>query len=447
MIAEFDVPAGRKPANMCRVCGAGGAVLHLRLAPQPGESAVPLFLYRCVSCESFYFDGDEPASAYVDMPLSETFWLDYVQVGAGISAMLAPLLALRPQPAASLIDVGSGFGYVVDFWQRQGHRAVGLEPSHYGALGRLKLGIDNRSCELDAFVAANPGERFGLVFSSEVIEHAPDPRQFIDSLVALMDDDATLVLTTPSTSAVSPRTESASLIAVLSPGFHYAILSPRALSDMLGRHGLQVRTHTEGVRTFLWARRGKVPDVVLDEPQWPRYLDYLEAVSQARDPHVSAGALCRLFKDALNTGDAARAGRAYERLLRVAEDVYGIRLEDPEVSELLRNATPLAMLDRFPAWLGNALLFGALQVGFTRGDYRTKLRMLDAALRVLGRRAEVEGQFGQEAAHFLPFARRQYQIALCESLQTSLPLAETPFPEDLRRNVLSLQALAARLAA
>ena len=446
MIVEFDVPSGQDPANTCRVCGAGGAVLHLRLLPQPGESAVPLLLFRCVCCASFYFDGDEPASAYEDMPKTESFWLDYVQVGAGISAMLAPLLALRPLPATSLIDVGSGFGYIVDFWQRQGQRAVGIEPSYYGELGRQKLGIDNRSCDLDAFIDANPQERFGLVFSSEVIEHTPDPRKFVDALVALMNDNATLILTTPSTSAISPQTESASLIAVLSPGFHYTIISPEALASMLSRHGLQVRTHTEGVQTFIWARRGQIPDVAVNEPQWTRYLHYLEGLSLSEDPHVSAGALCRLFKDALNTGDAARAGQAYELLLRAAEDWYGVRLEDPELSELLRNTEPLAMLDRFPAWLGNALLFGALQVGFTRGDYRTKLRMLDAALRVLERRAKVEKQFGQEAAHFLPFARRQYQIALCESLQTSLPQTETPFPDDLRRNLLSLKVLAARLA-
>ncbi len=379
------------------------------------------------------------------MPKSDSFWLDYVQVGAGISAMLAPLLALRPLPTTSLVDVGSGFGYIVDFWQRQGQRAVGIEPSSYGELGREKLGIDNRSCDLEGFIKAYPQERFGLVFSSEVIEHTSDPRRFVDALVTMMDDDATLILTTPSTSAISPQTESASLIAALSPGFHYTILSPEALVGMLSRHGLRVKTHTEGVQTFVWARRGAMPDVAVNEPQWTRYLCYLEDLSRVADRHVSGGALCRLFKDALNTGDSARAGKAYQCLLRAAEDSYGIRLEDPELSELLENTQSLAMLDRFPAWLGNALLFGALQVGFTRGDYRTKVRMLDAALRVLERRAHVEKQFGQEAAHFLPFARRQYQIALCEGLQTSLPYTETPFPEDLRRNLLSLQMLAAAL--
>ncbi|RST84427.1 class I SAM-dependent methyltransferase [Aquibium carbonis] len=432
---------GDVPVKPCRVCGAGGATLHLTLSPGPNGRTAPLRLFRCPSCASFYFDGEEPAGAYEDMPLSETFWLDYVQVGAGISAMLAPLLALRPLPDTSLIDVGAGFGFIVDFWRRRGHAAVGIEPSHYGQLGREKLGIDNRPGDLDAFIAANPGQRFGIVYSSEVIEHTPDPQRFIDSLVALMADDGTLILTTPSTAAVSPETESSSLIAVLSPGFHYTIISPQALSDMLSRHGLQVRTHTEGVQTFVWARRRQMPDVVVNEPQWPLYLDYLENLAAAQDPHVSTGALCRLFKDSLNTGDAARAGRAYERLLTATRRIYAFEIEEPNLTELLQNSLPLALLDRFPAWLGNALLFGALQVGFTRGDYRTKLRMLDAAVRVLERRAEVERQFGQEAAHFLPFARRQYQIALCENLQTSLPGVEKPLPDDLRRNLDSLQTL------
>ena len=352
--------------------------------------------------------------------------------------MLTPLLALEPAAHGNLLDVGCGFGFIVDFWTSRGSRAIGLEPSGYGSLGREKLGIDIRPQSLDAFLRDNPGLKSDVVFSSEVIEHTADPRQFAEELTRAVTDDGVIVLTTPAPDAIRPDGDRATMIAALSPGFHYALISPSALESFFTSRGFNCRTIRSGVQTLCWASRKALPDINLQAFRWSEYLDYLETRMNDEDPHVATGALSRLFKDALNTGDSVRATAAYGRLRSAAADHYGIDLENPEIGELLALRKPLSGLLRYPSWLGGALLFGAIHVGHHSNDRRTKLRMLDAALRVLARRAEVDLQFGQEAAHFLPFAERQYVIALSEALTVSIDGVEHPPEADLRHTLNAL---------
>lgn len=414
MNIDFDHKIGTKAVEPCRVCRSTMSSLYLTVRRTEGD----LRLYSCNDCGSFFYDGIDPASAYVDISPSSAFWLDYVQAGAGISSMLEPLLAVAPPLQGSLIDVGSGFGFVVDFWRRLGNTSIGLEPSSYGELGRNLLGIDNRSSDLETFLSDNPERTFDVVYSSEVVEHTASPKGFLDGLVALLAERGTLILTTPSTSVISSTANPAELLSALSPGLHYCIISPTALKSMLEEHNLKVTVATHGAQTYLWATRTTGLQISRDQFDWPLYLAYLEKISDNSDRHLSSGVLCRLFKDSLNTGDFDRAASSYLRLSELARSAYGISLESPDISQLLESRQSMTLLDQYPSWLGNALLFGALHVGFTRGDYRTKVRMLDAAIRVLERRATVERQFGQEAAHFLPFAREQYTISLRENLES-----------------------------
>ena len=438
--AFFVVGSSQTAQYPCRVCRSQDTRHFLDVAmPYFKKSDERLALFECRSCGSYFYDGANPASAYTEMEPGDEFWLDYVQAGAGISSMLAPLFAIDPLPAGCLLDIGCGFGFVVDFWRSRGGRAIGLEPSSYGALGRDKLGADIRSVYLAEFIDKNEGPRFDVVFSSEVIEHTPDPNDFVEELTSAVGPDGMIVLTTPSTVAISPQVDKSTLIAALSPGFHYAIISPGILQDFFVRRGFQCRVETLGHQTIAWASRKSLPSIEPSRTAWPRYLDYLETLVDKQDVHLSTGALARLFKDALNTGDGARATLAYDRLYAAARQHYGIDLESPEIGELLAMREPLSGLRRFPSWLGGTLLFGALHVGHSRNDRRKKLRMLDAALQVLRRRAEVDFQFGQEAAHFLPFAERQYIIGLSEALTVSLNGLAKPVQNDLRHTLHHLR--------
>lgn len=411
----FAVDATNQPECPCRACGAWGAALCLTVRSKLGNHRV----FRCPSCQSLYFDGMDPVIGYQDFT-NDSFWLDYVRAGAGITTMLAPLNALVDRKEGDLIDVGCGFGFVVDYWSDDFGTAVGLESSYYGEVGRKKLGVDIRPQLLNDFKESEPDRQFSIVYSSEVIEHTPDPEAFLDDMVSMLAEQSVLVLTTPSTTAIQPAKDSAKLIAALSPGFHYVILSEQVMRVMLGRRGMNFRIETHDGQMIVWASRSKLPTIEYGRTDWPRYFAFLERLSRQPDHHLAQGALVRLLKDGLNTRHPQVAEAAWDRLLPFAKQAYGIDLLQPDISELMGIREPLAGLDRFPSWLGNALLFGGILVGYKYGNRRGKLRMLDAALRVMRRRAEVDLQFGQEAQSFLPFAERQYIIALSEALTTSL---------------------------
>ncbi len=424
----------------CRACGQRNSAHWLELATDD----LLLDLYRCNECQSYFFDGENPASSYSDMANRDEFWLDYVQAGAGITNMLAPLFALKTLNPGSLIDVGCGFGFVVHYWQSLGHSALGLERAQYGNIGEEKLGINVYRRHLDEYLRENPGRKFDIVYSSEVVEHTSDPGAFVRQLCSLVSEDGIVILTTPCTDSISEEAAHAVLHAALSPGFHYGVISRQAMNAYFAGQGFHCHFEITGTQMIVWAGKRSLPEVCAGLFDWHSYFSYLGQLSDHPDPHISSGALHRLFKDSLNTNHPEIAAMAYPRLLEAAGKHYGIDLENPEVSELLKTQELLYRLIRYPSWLGNCLLFGAIHVGNVRNDRRTKLRMLDAALKVLKHRMEVDAQFGQEAAHFYPFAERQYLIGLSEAL--TVGLAMNKLSEDANDLHASLSVLKGVLA-
>ncbi len=177
----------------CPLCRKKGALLRLTI-DRADKGANSLDLAECVSCGTLYYTSDNPVSGYDFPGFEEDYWLNYVQSGAGISAMLEPLLAVAPKPGRKLLDVGCGFGYVPHFWESCGYgSAVGLEKSHYGKIGRAKLGANIYHSYYSETEQISV-EKFDYVYSSEVIEHVPDPAAFIDEISAALAPDGILIL-------------------------------------------------------------------------------------------------------------------------------------------------------------------------------------------------------------------------------------------------------------
>lgn len=418
----------------CRVCHNPGGTHYLDVFMRDQIYE----LYECLHCGSLYYDGINPAKNYADVENIDKIGLDYIQSGAGISSMLTPLFALDPVPAGNLLDVGSGFGFVVNYWSSKGLQAIGLEPSPYGIAGREMLKIDVRAQYLEQFLIENPNLKFNIVFSSEVIEHSPNPDEFVGLLLEALKPDGTIVITTPNIQAIGPDVDKAAMIAALSPGFHYSIISPAAIEQLFKRRGIHCYFEQLGNQTLCWASRHPLRKIDTSKFKWIDYFDYLSSLKNNNNKHLSTGALSRLFKDALNTGHSKLADEAYTELRLQAQKQYDIDIENPEINELMVLTEPQSGLEHYPSWLGGALLFGALHVGHSRNDRHTKLRMLDAAIKVLFRRSVVDEQFGQEAAHFLPFAKRQFVIALSEALTVALGKEKTPIQNDLRNTLIAL---------
>lgn len=389
-------------AAACPVCGVMGSDLSLSVCLDNAPE-ISMNLLRCDSCGSHYVADPDVIKSYNEF---SGYWHRYVQNGAGITAMLDPLFALG-DIKGSLLDVGCGFGFVPHYWSTMGYgRSVGLEASEYGQIGREKLGTEIYS-EYYSEAKTIHGERFDFVFSSEVLEHVSDPAGFIKEISAALSDSGVLVLTTPSSRAVGRDTDAPTLIAAVSPFLHYFLISADALKSLLQRCGYEhVQVYDDGIRLFAWASKQPLPRISVGFVKWTEYFSYLAMLGDHEDPHVSSGALYRLLKDAINTGQFAWADRAYLPFRKVAKAKFDIDFDDPERTAE-RCSSPEALdCEIFPAWAGCGLLFAGRYKEECRAPSESVLRLAKSALVCMAHEVRVGAAFAQEAIYFTPMAAK-----------------------------------------
>ncbi len=413
-VINFDKSKTALSEHKCPACKSEKANALLTVEAENARVG-KLELATCKSCGTAFFLGDDPVIGYDHEGFAQDYWYNYVQSGAGIDAMLHPVLALGDRAKGSLLDVGCGFGFVPHFWTEMGFgEAIGLESSLYGRKGRELLGVEIYHSYFNECEEIR-GRRFDIVFSSEVIEHVRDPAAFIKEISAGLKPGGVLVLTTPSSTCLVPSTEATTISATLSPGFHYFILSRNALEKLLKEAGFaHVHVVDLGQRLFAWASDSPFPTPDTKSFDRDTYLDYLEKLSLSNDAHVRGGALYRLLKDSLNTNRPAMARLAYPRFEALALETYGVDFLNPELSEAARRARTSLDNEHFPAWLGCGLLFAAIYRSNFLNDLDGKTRLLRAAIETMEKEAEIGLQFAQEPVHFMPLARQSYQQSLLE---------------------------------
>lgn len=432
----------RELPSVCPMCKQHGATARLRV-DNIRYLRAPLEMSECIHCHTLYYTSENPVIGYDFPGFEEKYWLNYVQSGAGITAMLEPLLAVATGKAGRLLDIGCGFGFVGHFWDQSGHgRAVGLETSLYGKIGRATLG----TTIYHSYYADTPeiaGQTFDIVYSSEVLEHVPDPAAFVAEISQALSDDGILVLTTPCADAVLPGASYPEMIAILSPGFHYFVTREQALRTLLHDQGFaHVKVANSGTRLFAWASHAPLPEISSGFTQWEAYYDYLEALSRHSNPHVANGAFYRLVKDAVNRGELERASAALDRWVPLARSTYGVDFLAPEAIEQRFLATAEPGNDEFPSWLGCGLLFYARTAWMMGGNPRLLAGVVRSAIAIMQREIAILAQVAQEPAHFLPLA--EALLDELERAETRPPASEVR-PHFVRAPTASLSGRAVAL--
>jgi len=325
-IVFADPDASPRAAGRCPACGDGAPARPVLRVPSLAPPHAGLELYRCPACDTLRFDPPGVRDfADVDQ-VGDDSLRHYVDVGGGVVETIGPLLAGREH--GSLLDVGCGFGFTVDFWLR-GRRgeAIGIESAAYGRAGARAFGVPILAERLDRCPAL-AGRRFDVVYASEVIEHVADPRGFVRTLAAFVAPDGVLVLTTPAASYVRPDRAGPGLLAALAPGFHGFLLSTRAFEEGVRASGFaHVEVRVDGVRQVLRASRVPLAPAGSAERFRDDVARYLR--ERADDPGTDADLglayryrllrdlvrdgrwdAARTEDDALAAGIAARHGRA-----------------------------------------------------------------------------------------------------------------------------------------
>ena len=398
----------------CPVCSSTDAadLLHVE---QDGASHA---FVRCLACRSVYplnFEVSGELGGYAigkseyDMGLKH-----YVEIGAGIDSLIAPILELIEHPRGSLLDVGCGFGFLPFFWDRYSEDtfAHGIELASYGHWGRELLGAPISHSLLAENEEARK-KKYDFFWSGEVIEHVPDPVQFVADLGSVLKPDGVLMLTTPNADCVNRDTPPADLAAALSLGSHRFLLSEEALCKIVSESGIgSIATRNNGTTLIVWASRTEVLHVQNTPARVSRLTEqYLLQLANTANPWVRGGAFYRLFKLLVNAGRYTEASQIERQLTDVVVAAIGL---PSEWSVLVRGIVKAGgdFIDSAPAYLGPFLHYRGILKLNLGVDYPGAVADFDLALRINAYAAENHIATAQEASRLIASCIFHRQLAL-----------------------------------
>jgi SAM-dependent methyltransferase len=175
----------RLPAGYvsCTGCSLG----HLEVLPD-APAAAARFGPR-------YFAGDE-AGHYPDYAADEA-------VHRRNSRRVLDRLATARGPGAQLLDVGCGYGFLLDEARREGWGVAGVDVSeHARAQTRARVGVDVAP---DIASVPGSGPRFAAATAVQVLHHAVDPGEMLDDVAARLVPGGLLALETVDRGAAVAR--------------------------------------------------------------------------------------------------------------------------------------------------------------------------------------------------------------------------------------------------
>jgi SAM-dependent methyltransferase len=252
----------------------------------------------------------------------------YLEQGAGIDAMLEPLSLVDGRPIERYLEIGCSFGFAMDYARRMlGWRVRGFDPGYIAATGKelLDLSIDN--AYFDA-ASVSQGEA-DLVLCSEVIEHIPDPNNFILLLRRALGENGLLLLTTPNGDAVSPSAPMELILPILSPGHHVILYNPRSIETLLRRNGFNhLRVIDRGNQLQIVASVTPISGTSswFTRELYRRYLE-MSLATHATDTSLGAGYAYRLLKEHVNAGRYGEAADVFRRLRDGYRQRYNLDIE------------------------------------------------------------------------------------------------------------------------
>ncbi|MEN0654062.1 MULTISPECIES: class I SAM-dependent methyltransferase [Hyphobacterium] len=305
-----------KPTE-CAACKAPSEQLS---AFDPGLDTHGISIFGCRSCGSFTM-WPQPDKDYSAHTTETSAWRDYVEMNCSIHDIVSSVMpAVYAGTAQRYLDVGCGFGFSLDIVRRLTRSEVlGVEPAHYGQLGRELLGIPVLSVTL----AGGPETRrepelrdpFDVIFSSEVVEHVTDPDGFLGTLKAYLRPDGILAITTPRAEALNEPRRNNEKLAVISPGAHVFLYSRAALLDALRRAGFDhIVVREANVTRIVYASTR--PLAIPEMDAGVATMQYLRLALGEGDPRdtVKTGLQYRLYRNLVERADWAGASELDEEI-------------------------------------------------------------------------------------------------------------------------------------
>ena len=340
---------------ICRLCGfegSGRQVLTLKTAA--GLTIAPVECPVCLSLDIV----DEP------IPFAESQeQVDiYVEVGAGIDTIASLISCVDTSSVSSFVDIGCGYGFSLYLAEGlYGWRSYGYEPSPLAEAGIDTLGVDIRNepfTRESKFI--DPPD---YVFSSEVIEHIPDPLEFLSTIREQLPEGAVLVMTTPNRSCVNPSAPEPELMGALSPGFHVLVASVagiRLLAERAGFAHCEVRESAERLIVAMAHTSAALAGFAIRDVSRVAMDDwYVRTIlSTAPGTPLRIGLASRLLDSFVAQGDFPRARPVADALLVDMK----LRFDGFDIARILARGKPSLTSALFPLIAGLCYNLGMLSL-------------------------------------------------------------------------------------
>lgn len=155
-----------------------------------------------------------------------------------IIAHMRNLPGQLPRAGASLLDVGCGNGLYLDLARQAGWQVKGVDFDAQAVASAQARGLDVRAGGLEQ--VQDLAGSFDRLTCSHVIEHVHDPRQWLQSMHAMLRPGGTLWLQTPNVDALGHQRFGADWLG-LDPPRHLSLLNPQTLCQLLQECGFTVR--------------------------------------------------------------------------------------------------------------------------------------------------------------------------------------------------------------
>ncbi|HSS52964.1 MAG TPA: class I SAM-dependent methyltransferase [Thermoanaerobaculia bacterium] len=295
----------------------------------------PVTLLRCPECGAAFLQELTPPDYEMDVASMLDY---YVEQGAGIDLIVAPLLRLPHGTIRRCFEIGCSAGFAIDFSRFAfGWEVLGVDPSPLASAGAEALGFPVRRTYFSADLDLGP-EPFDLAICSEVLEHIAEPHALLAAIHDRLSPDGILVLSTPNLALVRPEAEPEALSRALSPGFHMVLFSRDALVRVLETAGfatIHVEESPETLRAFAAISPAglaglRPADPAAEHSLLRSYFDTRAASAPPASP-FACGFAYRHFKECVNAGLHEEAAASRARLARIYRQRFGLDLERPDV--------------------------------------------------------------------------------------------------------------------
>jgi SAM-dependent methyltransferase len=323
-----EAPGQTKPQLRCPNCGDAAAKAVLCLAA-PGAFDRPWRLLSCPGCGAGFYE-DQTVPDYADEGMTAASTTYFIQQGAALSVIADILAHVRKPVGARYIEIGCGFGFGLDIARRAfGWHGRGMDPAALSKVGSRLLEVDIAAVYFEPETVSDGS--CDIVMATEVLEHLPDPINFLREIRRGLTPGGVAVLTTPNVAAVRPAIAKPVLQATLTVGRHLVLQSSASLDGALRRAGFaNVWVMSDGWRLTAFASDTPLD---LEEDSTRRQaitLRYLIARAEAREQpdDLFIGFAGRAYVEAVNAQEWAAAAGLWPRLNEGLRARYGLEIDD-----------------------------------------------------------------------------------------------------------------------